>query len=258
MTTGTYRDTLRLPGLQHFLWTQFLGAFNDNVFKIIVSFVAIEQLGAAAGMSLAAAVFISPFLLFSGWSGHVADAYSKRTVLVLTKVLEVVAMGLAVPALISGRLDLQLVVLFLMGAQSTFFSPAKYGIVPEMAPAEDLSRTNGLLEMSTFAAIILGTVASAANSTSGWQDQPTVMGGILVAIAVARHPRQPWHSPDGRSGLRQALHDQPIRRDHPRLRAPETRPHAPDDGHRDLVFLAARRAPAADHHPLGAGGLRSR
>jgi acyl-[acyl-carrier-protein]-phospholipid O-acyltransferase/long-chain-fatty-acid--[acyl-carrier-protein] ligase len=183
MTSGNYRHTLQLPGLQSFLWTQFLGAFNDNVFKIIVSFVAIEQLGAATGMPLAAAIFIFPFFVFSGWSGHLADAYSKRTVLVLTKVLEIIAMALAVPALISGRLDLQLGVLFLMGAQSTFFSPAKYGIVPEIAPAEDMSRANGLLEMSTFAAIILGTSVG-GEVYERLEDQPAIMGGILVAIAV--------------------------------------------------------------------------
>ena len=163
MANGTYRTTLRIPGLQAFLWTQFLGAFNDNVYKIIVSFYAMQVLGPKQGLPLTAAVFVLPFLLFSGWAGHLADAYSKRTVLIWTKSLEILAMALALPALMLVRSDperavaLQLVVLFLMATHSTFFSPAKYGILPEAVPPSELSRANGLLEMSTFAAIILGT-----------------------------------------------------------------------------------------------------
>src|SRR6187402_1627894 len=98
--SGTYRTTLRIPGFQSFLWTQFLGAFNDNVYKIIVSFFAIRDLGPARGMPLAAFIFVMPFFLFSGWSGHLADTLSKRTVLVATKVLEIAAMVLATVALV--------------------------------------------------------------------------------------------------------------------------------------------------------------
>ncbi|MCC7044190.1 MAG: MFS transporter [Acidobacteria bacterium] len=184
MAAGTYRATLRISGLQSFLWTQFLGAFNDNVYKIIVSFFAIRTLGPALGMPLAMAVFVAPFLLVSGWSGHLADTRSKRRVLVQCKVLEVVAMALAIPAMVSGRLDWPLGVLFLMGVQSTLFSPAKYGIVPEIVPAEDLSRANGLLEMSTFAAIILGT-AVGGEVFERWHGNPMLMGVVLVAIACA-------------------------------------------------------------------------
>ena len=184
MAAGRYSSTLRLPGLQAFLWTQFLGAFNDNVYKIIVSFFAVRTLGPATGMPLATAIFVAPFLIASGWSGHLADTRSKRRVIVQCKVLEVVAMVLAIPALMSGRLDWQLGVLFLMGLQSTFFSPAKYGIVPQIVPTEDLSRANGLLEMSTFAAIILGTAAG-GELFQRWNAEPMLMGVVLVAIAIA-------------------------------------------------------------------------
>jgi acyl-[acyl-carrier-protein]-phospholipid O-acyltransferase/long-chain-fatty-acid--[acyl-carrier-protein] ligase len=189
MANGTYRTTLRIPGLQAFLWTQFLGAFNDNVFKIIVSFYAMQVLGPERGIPLAAAVFVLPFLLFSGWSGHLADAYSKRTVLIWTKSLEIVAMVLAVPALLLVQTDparaivWQLGVLFLMATHSTLFSPAKYGILPEAVPASELSRANGLLEMSTFAAIVLGTSVG-GEMFQRWHDRPLVIGAILVAIAV--------------------------------------------------------------------------
>jgi acyl-[acyl-carrier-protein]-phospholipid O-acyltransferase/long-chain-fatty-acid--[acyl-carrier-protein] ligase len=209
MAGGTYRTTLRTPGLQAFLWTQFLGAFNDNVFKIIVSFYAMRTLGPERGIPLTAAVFVLPFLVFSGWSGHLADAYSKRTVLIWTKSLEVVAMSLAVPALMLVESDperavaLQLSVLFLLATHSTFFSPAKYGILPEAVPASELSRANGLLEMSTFAAIILGTSVG-GELFERWSDTPWILGVVLVAIAIVGTaasfgiPRVPAARPDQR------------------------------------------------------------
>ena len=116
MASGTYRETFRQKGLWAFLWTQFLGAFNDNVFKIIVSFFAMRQMGEVTGITLVGAVFILPFLLFSGYAGQLADVYSKRSVLIWTKSLEIVSMLLAVPALLTSRADLRvellLVVLF--------------------------------------------------------------------------------------------------------------------------------------------------
>jgi acyl-[acyl-carrier-protein]-phospholipid O-acyltransferase/long-chain-fatty-acid--[acyl-carrier-protein] ligase len=88
---GTYRATLRRRGIQPFLWTQFLGAFNDNLFKIVVSLLAVRTAtsDAEAGFPLAVvgAIFILPFVLFSGYAGQLADVYSKRTVLVVTKAL---------------------------------------------------------------------------------------------------------------------------------------------------------------------------
>jgi acyl-[acyl-carrier-protein]-phospholipid O-acyltransferase/long-chain-fatty-acid--[acyl-carrier-protein] ligase len=183
MAAGTYRVTLAYRGVQPFLWTQFLGAFNDNVFKIIVSLIAIETIGPLAGAARVGAVFVLPFLLFSGYAGHLADKYSKRSVLIVTKSLEIVAMALAVPALMLGRLDLLLVVLFLMATHSTFFGPAKYGIVPEILPDTEISRANGLLEMSTFAAIVLGTGFGGA-IYQAWSAEPWKLGVVLVAIAV--------------------------------------------------------------------------
>jgi acyl-[acyl-carrier-protein]-phospholipid O-acyltransferase / long-chain-fatty-acid--[acyl-carrier-protein] ligase len=179
----TYRQTLAYPGLQPFLWTQFLGAFNDNIFKMVVSFLAMDALGEVEGVSLVGAVFILPFLLFSGYAGHLADRFGKRSVLVSMKWLEIVAMALAVPALLTGHVGLLLAVLFLMAAQSTFFSPAKYGLLPELLPEHELSRANGLLEMSTFVAIVIGTSVGGLVYTA-WHDTPEVIGMVLVAIAV--------------------------------------------------------------------------
>ena len=187
MASMTYRETLRRRGLQPFIWTQFLGAFNDNLFKIVVSMMAIHTAAsgnAGRGLSLVGALFILPFLLFSGYAGQLADIYSKRTVLIITKSLEIVATALALVAFGIGRLEIVYVVLFLIALQATFFSPAKYGILPEFLPDRDLSRANGLLEMSTFVAIVAGT-AIGSFMFAVWKDQLWIVGVIVVAIAMA-------------------------------------------------------------------------
>ena len=186
MTAHTYGDTLRQRGLQPFLWTQFLNAFNDNLFKIVVSILAVRAATAAnAGgqLSLVGVVFILPFLLFSGYAGQLADVYSKRTVLVVTKSLEIVAAGLGLFAFVAGHLGLIYVVLFLFALQATFFSPAKYGILPEMLPDRDLSRANGVLEMSTFVAIVAGT-AIGSFMFDALRDRLWIIGVTVVVIAV--------------------------------------------------------------------------
>src|SRR5437763_12191285 len=186
MATHTYRDTLVRRGLQPFLWTQFLGAFNDNLFKIVVSMLAVHLVAAArAGreLSIVSAIFILPFLLFSGYAGQLADVYSKRTVLIVSKSLEIVAASLGLFAFASGRLELTLVVLFLIAVQATFFSPAKYGILPEMLPDRDLSRANGVLEMSTFVAIVLGT-AVGGSLFEAWRGHLWLIGLLVVGVPV--------------------------------------------------------------------------
>jgi acyl-[acyl-carrier-protein]-phospholipid O-acyltransferase / long-chain-fatty-acid--[acyl-carrier-protein] ligase len=199
MAGGSYGQTLRRRGVQPFLWTQFLGAFNDNVCKIVVTFLTIQLFQSAppswlevrdptsAGAAIVGAIFVLPFLLFSGYAGHVADVCSKRRVLIWMKWVEVVAMAAMVPALMlaaRGSIWPVLAVLFVMAIQATFFSPAKYGVVPEALPAEDLSRANGLLEMSTFVAIVLGTILG-GELFQAWHGAPWLTGGLLTAIAAA-------------------------------------------------------------------------
>jgi len=182
--SGGYRTTLRFPGLQPFLWTQFLGAFNDNFLKIVVSLLAMDAIGPLTGPSYVVGALVLPFLLFSGYAGALADRLSKRSVLVTVKVFEIAVMFVAATGLITDRMDVLLAAIFLMGAHSTFFSPAKYGIVPELLPDAEMSRANGLLEMSTFAAIVLGT-AFGGELFERWRGQPIVIVGAMMAIAVA-------------------------------------------------------------------------
>jgi acyl-[acyl-carrier-protein]-phospholipid O-acyltransferase/long-chain-fatty-acid--[acyl-carrier-protein] ligase len=209
MTAHSYRDTLGHRGLQPFLWTQFLGAFNDNLFKIVVSMLAVhaatvEQAGAR--LSLVGFIFILPFLLFSGYAGELADIYSKRTVLVVTKSLEIVAATLAIAVFFGGHLNVAYVILFLFALQATFFSPAKYGILPEFLPDSDLSRANGVLEMSTFFAIVAGT-ALGGYLFDAFADRRWIIGVLVIVVAVTgtalslRIPRVPPAAPGRRLSL---------------------------------------------------------
>jgi len=158
-----------------FLGTQFFGAFNDNLFKQLLLLLAVPA--AAAGVAEATAsgeqppdlqgvatmVFGIPFVVFGGVAGYLADRWSKTTIIVASKFGEVLVMllGLAgfLLAPVVGFYGLW-VVLFLMGLQSTFFGPGKYGILPEMLPRSQLSRANGLVLMTTFIAIIIGTAVA--------------------------------------------------------------------------------------------------
>jgi len=144
---------------------------------------AVNEAASGRNVSLVGIVFVAPFLLFSGYAGQLADAFSKRTVLVVTKSLEIVATGLSLFAFASGRLELLYAVLFLIAVQATFFSPAKYGILPEMLPERDLSRANGVLEMSTFVAIVAGG-AVATVVFEAWHDRLWLVGVTVVAIAL--------------------------------------------------------------------------
>ncbi|HEX7230863.1 MAG TPA: acyl-[ACP]--phospholipid O-acyltransferase [Candidatus Binatia bacterium] len=185
MDNGKYGDTLKQPGFFAFFCTQFLGAFNDNFLKIVVSFVALDLAisGSSNYVELIAFLFILPSALFSGYAGHLADVYSKRTILVAIKICEIGIMFFALAAFFIGHIQFMLASVFLMGVHSTFFSPAKYGILPEMLPESELSRGNGLLEMSTFIAIILGTsVGSAVFSL--WKENLPLIGFLMTAIAV--------------------------------------------------------------------------
>src|SRR5437867_3477768 len=176
------------PPMLGLLAAQCLGACNDNVYKMVVSLLAVNAAVSAGGgsgaLSLISVIFILPFFLFSGYAGYAADACSKRTVLVVTKAFEIGAMGLGFFAFLSGRIELMLGVLFLMALQATFFSPAKYGILPELLPDKDLSRANGLLEMSTFVAIVLGT-AVGVYLFEPWRAHLWLIGVLVVGVAVA-------------------------------------------------------------------------
>ena len=187
MAIGRFSDVLGRGGFPAFLGTQFLGALNDNIYKMAVSLVAIGIAVDSEGsrfLALAQGLFIVPFILFSGYAGHLADTLSKRSVLIGTKTFEVVAMLCAIGALASGRIEWLLAVLFLMATQSAFFGPAKYGILPEIFGDRDLTRANAVLQMTTFVAIIIGTALGGV-LFEVWNDRLWMLGLLLFGIAVA-------------------------------------------------------------------------
>jgi acyl-[acyl-carrier-protein]-phospholipid O-acyltransferase/long-chain-fatty-acid--[acyl-carrier-protein] ligase len=223
--SGGFKQLLKDHGFQAFLWTQFLGALNDNLYKTVVSLRAVD-VAAQAGpdyLAIAGAVFVLPFLLFSGYSGHLADRVSKRSVLIAVKVFEIGAMGIGLAVFFTQSLNLMLVVLFLMALHSTIFSPAKYGIVPEMLPEKALSRANGLLEMTTFMAIVLGTSISSFlfDFWKPWQLGLAMVGvavtGFLISLRIPRTHVEKTQEPfrwnplaDVIIGTKHLLRDRPL------------------------------------------------
>ncbi len=139
--------------------TQFLVALNDNMFRWLIIPIGKDMLGQDMALGLGGVCFLLPFVLLAGPAGYLADRYSKRDVMIGCKVAEIVVMALGIVVILSGNIYLMLVVLFLMGAQSTMFSPSKYGSIPEIVRPEYISSANGLIGMTTMVACILGVWA---------------------------------------------------------------------------------------------------
>ncbi|MBS64385.1 MFS transporter [Salinisphaera sp.] len=168
MASGQFR-LLGERRFSPFFFTQFLGAFNDNLFKnalvILIAFQGSSWAMTEGGMStnvlvnVAAALFILPFFLFSATAGQIADKYDKATLMRWIKALEIVIMAGAAVAFALHSLVLLMLLLFLMGAQSTLFGPVKYGYLPAHLDNRELTGGNGMVELGTFLAILLGTIA---------------------------------------------------------------------------------------------------
>ncbi|HET6308207.1 MAG TPA: MFS transporter, partial [Rhodopila sp.] len=143
---------------------QACGAFNDNLVKNAMVVLAIFKLGiGGAGLAaLAGALFIAPYALLSATAGQLADRFDKSRLIRVMKVAEVVLMAAAAWAFAVGSVPGLLAVLFGLGVQATMFGPLKYGILPDHLREEELVAGNGLVEASTFLAILAGTVAGGA------------------------------------------------------------------------------------------------
>lgn len=147
-------------------WTQFCGAFNDNIFKVSLVLLILAQgkdftlwgMSPKILQSVALGIFILPFFLFSATAGQLADKYDKASLIRLIKLGEVVIMTMGLLGFLGGYIGFLVLVLFLMGTQSTFFGPLKYSLLPQHLPAQALTAANGLIEMATFLAILLGTL----------------------------------------------------------------------------------------------------
>lgn len=171
--------------------TQFLGAFNDNLFKQLVLLFCIDVKFQTEQdyQSWAQAIFAIPFVLFSGLAGWLADRYSKRAIVVLAKVAEIVIMALGMFVFLYGSdvpyetLMMLFVVLGCMSLQSAFFGPPKYGILPELFRDSDLPAANGIFQMTTFVAIIMGAALGGIGKEY-LDEQLWMMSACCVALAV--------------------------------------------------------------------------
>jgi acyl-[acyl-carrier-protein]-phospholipid O-acyltransferase/long-chain-fatty-acid--[acyl-carrier-protein] ligase len=190
--------------------TQFLGAFNDNLFRTAVLFIVAYD--AAAGdvargaqlASLSAGLFILPFLLFSGLAGALADRRCKAAIARWVKLAEIAFMAAGWAALAAGNLAAALVVVFLMGCHSTIFGPVKYAILPVHVPPAALIAATGLVEAATFVAILVGQVAGGLLPTAIVGPATTMLAAVgwLAARAIPPAPAEtddpmrwnPWAS----------------------------------------------------------------
>ncbi|AYM95129.1 MFS transporter [Acidovorax sp. 1608163] len=167
---------LRQRRFAPFFWTQFAGAGNDNLFKFAFTVMVTYQLSVSwlpptmAGLVIGA-LFILPFLLFSATSGQLTDKFDKTRMIRFVKNLEIAIMALAAVGFVANNVPVLLLCTFLMGLHSTLFGPVKFAYMPQVLSERELTGGNGMVEMGTFVAILLGQVA----------------GGLLVAIPGIGH-----------------------------------------------------------------------
>jgi len=173
-----------------FFTTQFLGALNDNVFRnglvILITFqgVSIAGMNYSQLANVAAILFILPYFLFSATAGQLADKYEKSMLMQRVKLLEIVLMTIAAFAFYSQAYVMLLLVLFLMGVQSTLFGPVKYAYLPQQLTTAELVGGNALVEAGTYVAIILGLILGGL-AVAVSPDNQALLGGTLLAIALA-------------------------------------------------------------------------
>jgi acyl-[acyl-carrier-protein]-phospholipid O-acyltransferase/long-chain-fatty-acid--[acyl-carrier-protein] ligase len=182
----------RKNGLSALLVAQFMGAANDNILKTLLSFAVVRgiwegRLG-EGGQGLVALCLFVPFILFSGWAGPLADRYSKRTIAVAMKGVEVPLALAAGIGFLTSNLWLTLCSMILLATQSTFFSPAKYGMIPEIVRLDRVSRANGILNMTTNIAVIFGMLV-AGSVSDGLKETEQLLhlwlpGVSLLSVAV--------------------------------------------------------------------------
>ncbi|MFK8011921.1 MAG: MFS transporter [Marinicellaceae bacterium] len=161
MSEHSQFDLLKEKRFLPFFLTQFFGAFNDNVFKnalgIMVTYNIVGD--SSTLLSIAAGLFILPFFLFSALAGQIADKYEKSKLIKIVKFFEIIIMCTAALGFYLEDTNMLFVVLFLMGTQSSLFGPVKYGYLPQKLKKRELIGGNGLIESSTFLAILIGTIA---------------------------------------------------------------------------------------------------
>lgn len=187
-------------------FTQFLGAFNDNVFKTaLITLVAfstnqLTQLDNATMVTALPGLFILPFFLFSATAGQIADKLEKSKLIRYIKLLEILIMLFAGLGFLLNNIALLALALFMMGIQSSIFGPVKYAYLPQHLTEQELVGGNGLLEMGTFVAILIGQILGAWLATHSNSNMMTSL--CIIALAIMGYlasrdiPTSPAGAPD--------------------------------------------------------------
>ncbi len=202
MNSNNQFQLLRERRFAPFFVTQFLGAFNDNVYKnALVTLLAFQVTQASAAGSntliiLSGAVFILPFFLFSATSGQLADKYEKSRFIQYVKLFEIAIMVIGSIGLLAHHLALLLTALFMLGLHSTLFGPVKYAILPQHLTQDELVGGNALIDSGTFIAILAGTILGIVLISVGKSGVTLVcIGTIGIAVAGWLASRAIPHSP---------------------------------------------------------------
>jgi acyl-[acyl-carrier-protein]-phospholipid O-acyltransferase / long-chain-fatty-acid--[acyl-carrier-protein] ligase len=196
MTNPTATDRNTLPaiapprshrGFWALIATQFQGAFSDNILRnLLLSMIVGMNLARTERetfVSVITFLFSVPFLILSMPGGWLADRFSKRQITIWTKVMEFGSMLLATAGLATHSMTLSLVALTLVASQAALFGPSKYGLLPELLPEKSLSWGNGVIELGTFLAIIVGTVAGAWMGEH-FSSHEVYAGYVLIGLSV--------------------------------------------------------------------------
>lgn len=188
-----------------FFFTQFSGAMNDNIFKVsftlLVTYFAAAYISpssfllgmtggdmkAASGLAanLIAGVFILPFVLFSATAGQIADKFDKSRIMQAVKMLEIIFMGVGAAGFLLHSFPLLLLTTFLMGLHSTLFGPAKFAYLPQHLRPDEIVGGNGLVEMGTFVAILIGTMLAGSLVSFGQAGSPNTTAEAVTCVGVA-------------------------------------------------------------------------
>ncbi|MGP5435635.1 MFS transporter [Psychrobacter alimentarius] len=187
-------------------FTQFLGAFNDNIFKqaliLVLTYTAASQLGMEVSIlnNLAAMLFILPYFLFSALAGQIADKFEKSKLTQFIKLLELVIMAIAAVGFVFEWYALLFVALFLMGTHSTFFGPIKYAYLPQAMKEDELVGANGLFQMGTSLAILLGMIIAGVltqlSQSLYWISVTVLIVAVLGYLAARYIPTMPAMQPN--------------------------------------------------------------
>ncbi|MCB1230804.1 MAG: MFS transporter [Verrucomicrobiae bacterium] len=181
-------------GFTSLMFTQFFGAVNDNLLKGVLTFAVATggiwagQLG-KGGQSYVALCLTIPFIILSGFAGQIADRTSKQRITVLVKVAEIGIAAVGFSGFLAGNLWITLFAMLLLAIQSSFFGPAKYGMIPELVGDAQLSQANGSINMFTNIAVIVGTLAagpvySAFDPEGSAEAHRWVPGAALLVVAL--------------------------------------------------------------------------